>query len=195
MRIRPLFVVLLLAGPLAISGQPLAAAPPLKTENVILVMNDGVRWEEVFRGAEDLLMSNRPGGVKRPSELKRQFDRPTVEARREALFPFLWKTVARQGQLFGNQDQGSAVHVTNGHNFSYPGYSETLCGFADPRIGTNDKRDNPNRTVIEWLYRKPRFEGRRGRLRRAGTVSPSSSIASVAASISTRLSSRCSKVS
>jgi hypothetical protein len=138
---------------------PLEAAPPLKTRNVILVMNDGVRWEEVFRGAEELLLSAKPGGVKNPAALRREFDRPTAEARREALFPFLWNTVARQGQLFGNQDKGSVVRVTNGRNFSYPGYSETLCGFADPRITSNDKRNNPNRTVLEWLYRKPRFGG------------------------------------
>jgi hypothetical protein len=145
---------------LLVIGTPLGAAQPLKTRNVILVMNDGLRWEEVFRGPEALLLSAKPGGVKSPSALKRQFDRPTAEARREALFPFLWKTVARQGQLFGNQDKGSVVKVTNGRNFSYPGYSETLCGFADPRIRSNDKRDNPNRTVLEWLYRKPRLEGR-----------------------------------
>jgi hypothetical protein len=137
----------------------LAGGPPLKTQNVIFVMNDGLRWEDVFRGAEKLLVSAKPGGVKRPADLKRQFERPTPEARREALFPFLWKSVARQGQVFGNLDKGSNVRVTNGHNFSYPGYSETLCGFADPRIDSNDKRLNPNRTVLEWLYRKPRLGG------------------------------------
>ncbi|MGI8992391.1 MAG: hypothetical protein ACR2I2_22775, partial [Bryobacteraceae bacterium] len=42
-------------------------------------------------------------------------------------------------------------YVTNGLNFSYPGYSETLCGFADPRIKSNDKVPNPNVTVLEWL--------------------------------------------
>ena len=144
---------LLVLGLLLAIRTPHAAAQPPKTQNVIFVMNDGLRWEEVFRGPEGLLLSAKPGGVKRPAALKRQFDGPTVEARREALFPFLWKTVARQGQLFGNQDKGSIVRVTNGHNFSYPGYSETLCGFADPRIASNDKRLNPNRTVLEWLYR------------------------------------------
>jgi hypothetical protein len=138
---------------------PLVAGQPLKTENVVFVMIDGLRWEEVFRGAEEMLLTAKPGGVKRPADLRRQFDRPTAESRREALFPFLWKTVARQGQIFGNQHKKSIVRVTNGHNFSYPGYSETLCGFADPRIRSNDKRDNPNRTVLEWLYRKPRFGG------------------------------------
>jgi hypothetical protein len=42
---------------------PLVGAQPLKTQNVILVMNDGLRWEEVFRGAEPLLESAKPGGV------------------------------------------------------------------------------------------------------------------------------------
>ena len=45
-------------------------------------------------------------------------------------------------------------------NFSYPGYNETLCGFADPRIDSNDKRPNPNVTVFEWLHRKPGYQGR-----------------------------------
>jgi hypothetical protein len=135
---------------------------PLKTKNVVLVMTDGLRWEEVFRGAEQMLLSRGAGGVKEGNlqRLKHEFDRPTAEARREALFPFLWKTVARQGQLFGNQDQGSIVRVTNGKDFSYPGYAETLCGFADPWANSNAKRLNPNQTVLEWLYRKPRFEGK-----------------------------------
>ena len=62
--------------------------------------------------------------------------------------------------MFGNQDKGSVVQVSNGKNFSYPGYAETLCGYADPWVDSNAKRPNPNRTVLEWLYRKPRFEGK-----------------------------------
>jgi hypothetical protein len=136
--------------------------PPLKTKNVVFVMADGVRWEEVFRGAEQSLMSRGAGGVKDVNllALKRDFDRPTPEERLEALFPFLWKTVARQGQLFGNQDKGSVARVTNRKFFSYPGYAETLCGFADPWADSNAKRLNPNQTVLEWLYRKPRFGGK-----------------------------------
>ena len=45
-------------------------------------------------------------------------------------------------------------------NFSYPGYSETLCGFPDPRITSNDKIPNPNVTVLEWLHRKPAYRGK-----------------------------------
>jgi hypothetical protein len=50
--------------------------------------------------------------------------------------------------------------VTNGLNFSYPGYNETLTGFADPRVHSNDNVPNPNVTVFEWLNAKPEFAGK-----------------------------------
>ena len=74
--------------------------------------------------------------------------------------PFFWTVIARQGQVYGNREKGSDAYVTNGFNFSYPGYSETLCGFPDPRIDSNDKNPNPNMTVLEWLNSKPAFRGR-----------------------------------
>ena len=74
--------------------------------------------------------------------------------------PFFWNVIAKQGQVYGSRAKGSVASVTNGHNFSYPGYNETLCGYADPRIDSNDKRPNPNVTVFEWLHRKPAFQGR-----------------------------------
>jgi hypothetical protein len=101
-----------------------------------------------------------PGGVKEPDTLKQQFWRDTPEARREALMPFLWTVVAKQGQIYGNQAKGSMAQVTNGMHFSYPGYNETLTGYADPRIDTNDKNPNPNITVFEWLNRKPAYQGK-----------------------------------
>lgn len=50
--------------------------------------------------------------------------------------------------------------MTNGLWFSYPGYSELLTGVADPRIDSNAKKANPNVSVLEWLNRRPGFEGR-----------------------------------
>jgi hypothetical protein len=44
--------------------------------------------------------------------------------------------------------------------FSYPGYSEMFCGFGDPRIDSNDKTSNPNRSVLEFLNDLPSFHGR-----------------------------------
>ncbi len=139
---------------------PAVAAPTLQTRHVLLVMADGVRWQEVFTGAEEQLISKEHGGVTKTNDVRKAFWRDTPEARREALMPFFWGTLAKQGQLYGNQHKGSTAHVTNGKNFSYPGYSEILCGFSDPRIDSNAKKPNANVTMPEWLNGKPAFAGR-----------------------------------
>lgn len=145
---------------LAFAQLSFAAAPALQTRHLLLVMADGVRWQEVFTGAEEQLISKEFGGVTKTNDIRKDFWRDTPEARREALMPFFWSTLAKQGQLYGNQHKGSTAHVTNGRNFSYPGYSEILCGFSDPRIDSNAKKPNANVTMPEWLNGKPAFAGR-----------------------------------
>lgn len=132
----------------------------LSTENVILVTTDGLRWREVFSGAEEGLLNKESGGVKDVAGVRAAFWRETAEARRETLMPFLWQVVAKQGQLFGNREKGNRARVTNDQWFSYPGYNEILTGFADPEIKSNDKVPNKNVTVLEWLNHKPAFAGR-----------------------------------
>jgi len=139
---------------------PLALCGGGKTENIILVTYDGLRWQEVFSGADEALLTKKEGGVRDPDALRARFWRDTPEARRAALLPFLWETVARRGQIYGNGAKGSVARVTNGLNFSYPGYQEILCGHADPRIDSNDKRPNPNVTVLEWLNGEDAYRGR-----------------------------------
>jgi alkaline phosphatase D len=139
----------------ALGGQQKTA-----TRNVVLVTQDGVRWQDVFRGAEEKLLNKKDGGVEDVDGLRRDFWRPTPEARREALMPFFWTVVARQGQIYGNRDKGSPAKVANGMNFSYPGYNELLSGSPDPRVDSNNKFDNPNVTVFEWLNRKPAYHGK-----------------------------------
>jgi hypothetical protein len=132
----------------------------LKTRHVLLVTTDGLRWQEVFGGADPALLNKENGGVADVVALKNAFDRDTPEHRREALLPFFWNTIARQGRLFGDAEAGEDVKVTNGRNFSYPGYNEIFTGWADPRIDSNDKIPNPNVTVLEWLNRRADFHGR-----------------------------------
>jgi alkaline phosphatase D len=150
-----LTAILQAIAPVAVDAQTRPA-----TRNVILVTVDGVRWQDVFRGADRALLNETDGGVKDAEGLRRDFWRPTPEARREALMPFLWSAFARQGQIFGNRDKASPAKVTNGMNFSYPGYNELFTGFPDSRIDSNDKRPNPNVTVFEWLNQKPEYQGR-----------------------------------
>lgn len=123
-------------------------------------MTDGLRWQEVFHGADSTLMTKENGSVSDVPALRQTYWRDTETARRQALMPFLWSVVAKNGQVFGNRSAGSSAEVTNGKNFSYPGYSETLCGFPDDRIDSNDKKPNQNVTVMEWLHSKTAFRGK-----------------------------------
>ena len=104
------------------------AAAGRKTENVVLFMTDGLRWQEVFEGADEPLLTKENGGLKEKEveSFRKAYWRDTPEARREALLPFFWSVLARQGQVYGNPKKGSVAQVTNGMNFSYPGYNETL---------------------------------------------------------------------
>src|SRR5271170_4263141 len=148
---------------LAIFSALVAGAAPQtgKARNVVLIVIDGLRWQEVFTGADQSLMNSENGGIwADPGVLKKQFWREDAIERRAALLPFLWGTVARQGQIFGNQEKGSVARVTNGLAFSYPGYNEMLAGFPDPRINSNEFGPNPNRTVFEWLNGLPDLHGR-----------------------------------
>ena len=126
---------------------------------MVLIVTDGLRWQEVFAGADSTLLNEKYGGVEDTVETWRRFWRPTEPARREALMPFLWRVIARQGQIFGNQTRGSVAQVTNGFKFSYPGYNEMLTGAPDPRINSNEYGPNPNITVFEWLNHQPGFTG------------------------------------
>ena len=156
-----LWCVLLLA---LTAFQPAAraqTASPPKTRNVVLIVSDGLRWQEVFTGADPLLLNEKNGGIwDKDQELRREFWRADPGERRKALFPFLWTTVAARGQIFGNQTKGSIARVTNGLAFSYPGYNEMLTGHPDPRINSNQFGPNPNPTVFEWLNGLPDLHGR-----------------------------------
>ena len=136
-----------------------AHAQTRKTTHVIWVMTDGLRPQEIFQGADAALLTAQ-NHVTYRTHIKDEYWRETAEARRVALLPFLWSTVARKGQIYGNRALGSEAVVTNGFNLSYPGYNETLTGAPDPRIDSNDRNYNPNATVLEWLDQKPAFHGK-----------------------------------
>jgi hypothetical protein len=149
-----------LAALLAAPALRAAPDPPRRTENVVVIVTDGLRWQEVFRGAEAALVSEKPGGVEDVAAAKAAFWRDTPKERREALLPFLWSVVATQGQLWGNADAGGEARVTNRYRFSYPGYNEIITGSYDPRIDANAYGPNPNVSVFEWLNAMPELRGR-----------------------------------
>jgi hypothetical protein len=133
------------AGFLLFAAATLGAQTP-RTRNVVLIVTDGLRWQEVFNGNDTTVRADTTH--RSPAQ------------RRAELMPFVWNTIAQQGQIFGNKDRGSSAQLTNGLKFSYPGYNEILTGVADSRIRSNSFGRNPNATLLEWLSRKPAFSGK-----------------------------------
>ncbi len=128
--------------------------------NVVLITIDGLRWQEVFGGADRAYVTDRRGGAGDTTGLLREFWHDSPVQRRESLLPFVWSSVAQSGIMFGDSTQGSDARITNTFKFSYPGYNEILTGAADARINSNDFAPNPNETVFEWLAAMPAYKGR-----------------------------------
>ena len=122
-----------------------------QTENIVIVTLDGFRWQELYSGADSLLIDD-SGYVENPEELVEEFWDTDPIARRGMLMPFFWNTIAKKGQLYGNRHYGNKVNCSNNMWFSYPGYNEILTGKPDDeRINSNEKIANPNRTILEIL--------------------------------------------
>ena len=129
--------------------------------HVVLVTFDGARIEEIFGGLDAAIVASqlRPGQRLEDQPIYQRFWAPTPEERRIKLMPFFWGTLMRDhGSIAGDPARGSRVHITNGHAFSYPGYSEMLVGLAhDDTIRSNDPIRNPYPTVLEFLERHGGF--------------------------------------
>ncbi len=131
----------------------------LQTKNVIVITLDGLRWQEIFTGADSALINNKEI-TKNLEPTKKKYWNANAKVRREILMPFLWGTIAANGQLYGNRNIGSFVNVSNKYWFSYPGYSEIFCGYADDSINTNDLKPNPNINVLEVINKYDEFKGK-----------------------------------
>jgi hypothetical protein len=118
--------------------------------NIFIITTDGFRWQELFNGADSLIINN-PKYAKDTQALKQLFWSDNNEDRRKLLFPFVWNIFAKQGALYGNRNLGSKVSVSNPYKFSYAGYNEIFTGYADPSIIANSKRWNTNDNVLGFL--------------------------------------------
>lgn len=131
-----------------------------KTENVLLVTLDGMRWQDVFGGADNRMMNVEHGGVKNLRNTRRRFTRGDAKKSREVLMPFLWQTIVPNGQLFGDASRNAPSTIVNKMKFSYPGYSELICGVVDETIQSNNKFPNRSVSVLEFLNGRPAFAGK-----------------------------------
>ncbi|MRI01246.1 sulfatase-like hydrolase/transferase [Kriegella sp. EG-1] len=154
MKIRLVLFALISAISLSIKAQD------KNTTKVILITLDGFRWQELFTGADSQLVANKEY-VHDTVNLKKMFWRKTAYERRRTLLPFIWSKISEIGQIHGNRKLGSNVNLTNKMWFSYPGYNEILTGKADDkRIESNDKINNPNKTVLEIANNNAKYKGK-----------------------------------
>lgn len=129
-------------------------------QNVILITLDGLRWQELFTGADPKLIADKKY-VDDTISLKKDFWRASGQERRSALLPFIWNEAISVGEIHGNRNLASRVNLTNTQLFSYPGYNEILTGKADDiHITSNDKIYNPNRSVLEEINAYKKFKGK-----------------------------------
>lgn len=115
---------------------------------IVLATIDGLRWQDLFRGADPALVADQRYRA-------RYVD---VADRAQALTPFLL-SFAQGGALIGDRDHGSCARVANAYWFSYPGYAEMLSGRPNLNARSNQAIPNQDVTVLERLTRRPEFAG------------------------------------
>lgn len=129
------------------------------TQNIFIITTDGFRWQEIFHGADSLLLAE-PAFNADTSLSKDLFWDQDLVLRRKKLLPFFWNTIAVKGRMFGSREEGNKMNVKNVFKISYPGYSELLSGFPDPLFIPNLPIRNRNITILEALNQLPAFKGK-----------------------------------
>ena len=129
------------------------------TENIVIVTLDGMRWQEVFGGADSILLRNHKY-TRDSNGTSSRFWQNDINERRKLLFPFLWTVVAKKGQIHGNRNFDSKVNNSNPYKFSYPGYNEIFTGYPDSAVNSNDKILNQNTNVLEFINHQNGYKGK-----------------------------------
>jgi hypothetical protein len=103
---------------------------------VVLVVLDGVRWQEVFSGADRALW-----GVRGTS--------PLAWANPRGLMPNLYRLIETRGVAIGAPGHGPEIAATGPQFISLPGYLEIFVGRSDLRCDCNVCVRPPGRTIVD----------------------------------------------
>jgi phosphopentomutase/2,3-bisphosphoglycerate-independent phosphoglycerate mutase family metalloenzyme len=106
---------------------------------VVLVVLDGVRWQEVFGGADRALVRPRLGSV------------PLWTTAR-SLMPNLYALIDNHAVALGAPDHGPEIAVTGPQRISLPGYLEIFDGRPDAACESNDCPRPPARSMADDVY-------------------------------------------
>jgi hypothetical protein len=103
---------------------------------VVLVVLDGVRWQEFFGGADRAL--ERARGMN-----------PATWAGERTLLPNVAKMLETRAVAIGAPSHGAAMGATGPQFISLPGYMEIFAGRADTGCDSNECARRPSRTVVD----------------------------------------------
>ena len=128
--------------PASAEAPPLAPAPPpaatRETRSVVLLVIDGVRWQEVFLGVD--------------GALARRAGAPPIEVvSAEKLLPHIYSNIVASGFAMGAPGHGAPVAATGPFFVSMPGYREIFSGSADTRCTTNDCGTIDRPTIVDQI--------------------------------------------
>src|SRR5688500_9851043 len=70
------------------AASPGQERPARPIANVLVVTLDGLRWQEVFAGMSNDLLTPKEGGISEAAPMERRFGGATLEERREKLMPW-----------------------------------------------------------------------------------------------------------
>lgn len=131
-----------------------------KIENIIIITTDGFRWQEVFKGMDSAIANNGKFNQGDSAGIFSKYWADDVNERRKKLLPFLWSTIEKNGQVYGNRSLGNNVNVANPYWFSYPGYNEIFTGYPDTLVNSNDYQPNPNTTLLEFFNKLDKYKSK-----------------------------------
>ncbi|TDW52592.1 phosphopentomutase/2,3-bisphosphoglycerate-independent phosphoglycerate mutase family metalloenzyme [Flavobacterium sp. 270] len=131
-----------------------------KTENIIIITTDGLRWQEVFKGVDTAIANDKKFNQGDSTYIYKKYYSAKSEESRKKIMPFLWSEIVAKGQIYGNREYGNKVDVSNPYWFSYPGYSEIMTGNVDLQVNSNAYKANPNVNVLEFLNQQPKLKGK-----------------------------------
>ncbi|MES1160158.1 MAG: phosphoglyceromutase [Bacteroidota bacterium] len=153
---QPIHILLALALLLSIGVH----AQQVPSRNLVIFLMDGYRWQELYQGADSSILFDKQYNHNDSAWTVAKYWDKDQQERRHKLMPFVWETIARQGQLLGNRQYGNFVNVENKYWFSYPGRSEIFTGYFDSAVNSNEYPDNPNTNVLEFINQQPAFHGK-----------------------------------
>lgn len=116
---------------------PLQRAVEDRAESaVVLVVLDGVRWQDIYEGADRALLGPRAGASAAPSGPR-------------ALLPNLYRLIDAHGVALGAPGHGPEIAATGPQFISLPGYFEIFSGRADSRCQSNYCGRISGRTLVD----------------------------------------------